>query len=58
MRAAKTETLNLIETFVEKYKNIEFVEALREISNIVGLDFDSFSNTKKKNNREEQRTRI
>ena len=36
-------------TFVEKYKNIEFIEALKEISNVVGLDFDSFHGKKKFN---------
>jgi DNA primase len=36
-------------TFVEKYKNVEFIEALKEISNVIGLDFESFHGKKKFN---------
>ncbi len=45
-------------TFVEKYKNIEFVEALKEISNVVGLDFDSFHGKKKFNPELEMAMRV
>ena len=30
-------------TFVQKFKNIDFLDSLREISKILGLDFDSFN---------------
>ena len=41
-------------TFVEKYKNLSFIESLKEISNIVGFDFDSFSNEGKNKNPEKE----
>ena len=34
-------------TFVQKFKNIDFLDSLREISKILGLDFDSFNVGKK-----------
>ena len=37
-------------TFVQKYKNIDFLDSLREISKILGLDFNSFNRGKKKKN--------
>ncbi len=33
-------------TFVQKYKNLEFPAALQEISDILGLDYDSYSDKK------------
>ena len=37
-------------TFVQKYKNIDFLDSLREISKILGLDFNSFNLGKKEKN--------
>ena len=34
-------------TFVQKFKNMDFLDSLREISKILGLDFNSFNGGKK-----------
>ena len=36
-------------TFVEKYRNLSFMDSLREITEIIGLDFSDFQTEKKKN---------
>ena len=36
-------------TFVEKYRNLNFLESLEEICKIIGLDFSDFNEEKRKN---------